>query len=170
MHMFFYCLGEAFCLKPEDIDKVLAQYTNIGKHDWENEDNNITFWCEVLKYKDAAGNNSYQELGNLAKTILYLPDSNADVERVFSSMNIIQTKTRNKMGLKTMTSILHIRWGLKRLKESCCLHKVPIEIINKTGSNCKYSFKLTRNVDCNQPSTSALADVILEDSDEDSDF
>ncbi|CAH2084734.1 unnamed protein product [Euphydryas editha] len=163
-------LGEAFCLKPEDIDKVLTQYRNIGKHDWENKDNTITFWCEVFKYRDAAGNNPYQEIGNLAKMILSLPHSNADVERVFSSMNIIKTKTRNKMSLKTMTSILHIQWGLKRLKESCCSHKVPIEIINKTGSNSKYSFKLLRNIDCNQPSTSASADVILEDSDDDSDF
>ncbi|CAH0403162.1 unnamed protein product [Chilo suppressalis] len=168
-------LGEAFCLIPEDIDIILVQYRNIGEHDWENKDDTIKFWCEVLKYKDAAGNNLYQEHGKLAKIFLSLPHSYAyicvDVERVFSSMNIIKTKNRNKMGLKTMTSILHIRWGLKRLKESCCSHKVPTEIIKKCGSSLKYSFKLAKNTDVNQPSTSsASADMILENSDADSDF
>ncbi|CAF4821940.1 unnamed protein product [Pieris macdunnoughi] len=60
-------LAEAFCLIPEDIDKVLVQYRNIGEHEWENKDDTIKFWCEVLQCKDAAGNNLYQELGNLAK-------------------------------------------------------------------------------------------------------
>lgn len=165
-------LAEVFGVQPEEIDKILTQYRHIGNQNWENKEDSVKFWCEVLVHKDAAGNKPYQELGNLAKIILSLPHSNADVERVFSSMNLIKTKTRNRMGLKTMTAILNIRWGLKRLKQSCFSHKIPKDIIQKCGSNLKYTFKLSKNTtDLNEPSTSsAPPNEILEDSDEDFDF
>lgn len=73
----------------------------------------------VYEYKDAAGRRSFEDLGTFALALLSLPLSNADVERVFSQQNIIKTKTRNRLDVSTVESILNVRYGLKLRGESC---------------------------------------------------
>jgi hypothetical protein len=60
--------------------------------------------------------------------------SNAAMERVFSQMNLMKTKTRNRMGSNWLISILHIRSGLKR--HGNCYHSYvfPAAILHKIGT------------------------------------
>ncbi|XP_050062963.1 uncharacterized protein LOC126552316 [Aphis gossypii] len=81
---------------------------------WNETTNVVQFWVEVKNYTDACGENPLKELSELALTTLSLPFSNAEVERVFSQMNLIKSKTRNRMGTELLTSLLQIRSGLKR--------------------------------------------------------
>ncbi|KAF0705506.1 Dimer Tnp hAT domain-containing protein [Aphis craccivora] len=64
--------------------------------------------------KDASETNPFEELCTLAMQLLVLPWSNADVERLFSQMNLVKTKLRNRMGSKLLDSILTIKSGLRR--------------------------------------------------------
>jgi len=48
----------------------------------------------------------------------------ADVERVFSQVNIIKSKTRNRMISSTLSGILHVRYGMKR-QGICCTQFTP---------------------------------------------
>ncbi|KYQ49260.1 hypothetical protein ALC60_11672, partial [Trachymyrmex zeteki] len=48
----------------------------------------------------------------LVLAILSLPFSNESVERMFSIMNIVKDKLRNKMSIKTTETILHLRDNL----------------------------------------------------------
>lgn len=89
--------------------KVIAQYSNIHQTEWENVESTMKFWSEVTKYSDSGGNNPFFELVEFALIILSLPWSNAEVERVFSQVNLVKTKTRNRLHDETLNAILAVR-------------------------------------------------------------
>jgi hypothetical protein len=64
------------------------------------------FWVEVKMYRDST---PLECLADLALSLLSLPLSNAEAERVFSQMNIVKSKIRNRMQLSTLVNILHVR-------------------------------------------------------------
>jgi len=105
----------------------------------------IKFWNEVLSYTDASGLNPFQDLANLAMQILVLPWSNAKVERLFSQMNVVKNKLRNRMSPKLLDSILTIRAGLKRHKVCCSKYVLPKNIIGK--SSVYFSSEIQNNGD-----------------------
>ena len=67
----------------------------------------------LIGYKDSSSSNPFTESTEYAISTLTLPHSNADVERVFSNMNIIKSILRNKIQLEILTSLL-VKSGLKR--------------------------------------------------------
>ena len=116
----------AFCnvmkyLDASDSTIASAKYqlNKINLIDWQNKENTEAFWEEAQLYKDAAGNNPFEELLNLAISFRVIPHSNAGIERVFSSMNIVKYKVRNSMKPELLHAILTVRFALLR-KEKCC--------------------------------------------------
>ena len=67
-------------------------------------------------------------------TVLSLPHSNADVERLFSQVGIVKTKLRNRMRISTLNSILAIKYGLKRHGQCCYQYELPRDVVKKIGS------------------------------------
>ena len=61
-----------------------------------HKDNTEAFWSEVGEYKDASGCNPFLELFQCAISALILPHSNAEIERVFSAMNYVKSKTKKQ--------------------------------------------------------------------------
>ena len=51
----------------------------------------------VANHKDTSGENDFSELDDLVLSMLALPFSNSAAERIFSQMNLIKTKFRNRM-------------------------------------------------------------------------
>ena len=78
------------------ISAVENQYRTIHLTSWKNTTVTKQFWAEVFRHKDAFGENLFQELLEFAISILVLPHSNAEVERIFSSMNNLKNKLRNR--------------------------------------------------------------------------
>ncbi|XP_045123965.1 uncharacterized protein LOC123511927 [Portunus trituberculatus] len=111
-------LLELLNVSAEDITKIELQWSNITLVKWLETKDTVKFWAEVNRYKDASDNNPYHELSSIALTVLSLPHSNAEIERVFSQMNIIKTKLRNKMQADTTNALLHVRYGLKRMSQT----------------------------------------------------
>ena len=64
-------------------------------------------------YVDASGFNPFKELAFFARKILTIPHSNAEVEHVFSTMNMIKCKQRNKIGYELLNA------GLNRVGKNC---------------------------------------------------
>ncbi|CAD6208871.1 GSCOCG00010693001-RA-CDS, partial [Cotesia congregata] len=89
-------------------------------------------------YKDATGTNSFQELSDFAFSILLLPYSNAEVERVFSAINLVKTKLRNKMNSEITNALLTIRAGLKRCGKNCNTYEFPDDVLQKIGTMQAY--------------------------------
>lgn len=82
--------------------KIVQWFNTIQ---WYEKQNTEKFYNEVNLYRNSAGKNSNR--------ILCLPDSNADIERVFSQIKLVKNRIRNRMLLPHLNSILFIRFGLK---------------------------------------------------------
>ncbi|XP_071567430.1 protein FAM200A-like [Temnothorax nylanderi] len=83
---------------PKDLDK-----THVDK-----------FWNKILDNKNAAGKSEFHELATFALDILCLPHSNADCERIFSRVNLMKTKFRNKLKIETVNGSLLATECVKR--------------------------------------------------------
>ena len=116
------------------ITKIEFEWDNIRFVNWKETQDTEKFWVEVSNYRDASGQNPFKQLVDLAFKVLCLPHSNADIERVFSQMNLIKTKLRNRMKLKLLNNILHIRFGLKRLGLCCNNYTLPDHILKNIGT------------------------------------
>ena len=81
---------------------ALAQYQSqkIQLIDWTNNADTEAFWSKVHQYRDSSDCNPFKELCDLAILTMILPHSNAHIERLFSSMNHIKSKTRSLLTIK----------------------------------------------------------------------
>lgn len=131
-------LAELLLLDGSTIDKINVQWANLNSVKWIEKSNTISFLGEVFNYTDASGLNPFTELFSLAIRLLVLPWSNAEVERLFSQMNIVKTKLRNRMGPKLLDSILTVRAGLKRSKVCCSEYQLPSEVLKQIGTSVYY--------------------------------
>jgi hypothetical protein len=128
-------------------------------------ENTFEFWSEVNNYTDSSGSNPFEELCRAALAALSLPQSNAEVERLFSQMGMVKSKLRNIMSLHTLNSILLVRYGLKLAADTCYQHKLPGEVQQQFGTTAAYSFKATPS------STAVSSSVTMQlDSEDEVDF
>jgi hypothetical protein len=107
-----------------DLDKIINQWNNLHTVKWVNIDDTCKFWIEVRMYQDACGKCVFKELVDLARKLLILPYTNAEVERLFRQMNIIKSKLRNRILNPNLKAILSIRAGLRKLKMNCATYDV----------------------------------------------
>lgn len=106
------------------------QYSKLVNVNWserltENEyTDTCSFWANVYTYQNAGGKFVFQELALYALRVLTLPTSNAVVERVFSIMNSVKTKIRNRMLSELLNAFLRIKIRLYS-KNQCCRNFKP---------------------------------------------
>ncbi|XP_076028495.1 uncharacterized protein LOC143017594 [Oratosquilla oratoria] len=89
-------------------------------------ESSVAFWAEVYEKLDSAGNRKFPNISAFALALLSLPFSNANVERVFSVMNIVHSKVRNKFSVRSVEAILQIRYG-SSLQGSSMLTLFPLK-------------------------------------------
>ena len=126
------------------IDKITAienQWQNITLIKWKEVKNTVSLWNEVHRYRDAANCNPLKDIADFALSVLVLPHSNAEVERVFSQMNIVKTKLRNRMETKMANAILGIRAGLRRSGKCCYNYELPSNVLKMIGTKQAYNEK-----------------------------
>lgn len=139
-----------FGIENSVIEKIDLQWRTINLMIWKNTNSAVIFWAEVNEFKDAAGVNPFKELANLALSILSLPWSNAACERIFSQMDLIKNKTRNRINSPMLTSILYIRSGLKRNKKCCNDFIFPDSVVREIGTIDIYNSQNETDADDNQ--------------------
>lgn len=113
-------------LLEDSLEACEEQYRKIIFHPWNNEDvfnsgipeEPVQFWSSVKKYQEG-GERPYEQLASYALSCLTTPVSNAVVERIFSHVNAVKTKVRNRMNLKLLESVLRIRTTLI-MSGGCC--------------------------------------------------
>ena len=76
-----------------------------------HRDNVATFWGNLGKIEDACGSLKFPIIGKLTKSLLSIPHSNADVEWIFSHVNLIKVKQRNKLKVSTLDALLMVKQG-----------------------------------------------------------
>lgn len=139
---------EEMKVDPDSKEKILSQWSNLCFIKWKNIKETVAFWCEVYSHKDASGENPFKELAKFSLSILVLPISNAEVERIFSQLNLIKTKQRNRMQLLLTNSLLTIRNHLRN-KNCCNNFAIPAEVTKKVGTYAIYkNIDITNEIEC----------------------
>ena len=64
------------------------------------------FWISVRDYTNLLDEQEFKELGQFALATLVFPHSSAACERVFSKINLMKTKTRNRLVTDTLNGML----------------------------------------------------------------
>ena len=70
------------------------------------------FWGRLGKISNGVGTLQFHTLSAFMGSLLCLPHANVDVERLFSSVNLI--KTRNRMHTKTVGALLKVKRGIAK--------------------------------------------------------
>nr|CAI5865955.1 unnamed protein product [Callosobruchus analis] len=101
------------------IEKIRSQWQIIHLAKWNTHYDTIkVFWSEVLNYRNG-DDQPFKDLAEFCLELLILPHSNAEVQRLLSTTNIIKSKLRNKLQLPMLSVILNIKAGLNRC-DKCC--------------------------------------------------
>ena len=127
-------LAASFGYSAESIERIDIQWRQLTIVQWQETASTVKFWNEVCHYKDAAGINPYLDLCQLAISILSLPHSNAEVERLFSQLNLVKSKLRNRINIASVNAVLAIRCGMKRVGKSCDTFELPKEVVSQIGT------------------------------------
>ena len=72
----------------------------------------VTFWGNISRMVDTSQQKRFPVISKLTTSLLALPHSNADVERIFSHVTIIKTKARNSMKTKTLEALILTKLSL----------------------------------------------------------
>ncbi|KAJ8381342.1 hypothetical protein SKAU_G00021200 [Synaphobranchus kaupii] len=114
------------------------------------------FWYNALQMKDLGGEQVFKHLASFVLDVLVFPHSNASCERVFSKVNLLKTKPRNRLITDTLNGLMHTSECVKIA--GGCSKFTPTETMlrSMTASNL-YEKK--------GPSTSAAPDASVTDSD-----
>ncbi|XP_012536395.2 uncharacterized protein LOC105836713 isoform X1 [Monomorium pharaonis] len=94
------------------------------------------FWVHILKLNVA------NSLSKFVLNILSLPHSNAQCERIFSKINLIKTKTRNKLNISTINGTLLASQNVKKntLGSCSCINFTPSKNMLSKFSQKMYDF------------------------------
>ena len=89
---------------------------------------------EVYNYRDAIGRHSFRDLAIGVLRILCLPTSNGEIERVFSQVNVVKSKKRNRMKMELLDATLHCKFGLTKYDKKVEDFEPPRDILNYTAA------------------------------------
>ena len=73
----------------------------------------VAFWGTISQMTDTSGEYRFPIVSRLMTSLLSLPHSNAEVERIFSQVAITKTKLRNSLKSSTLDSILVTKQSLQ---------------------------------------------------------
>ncbi|XP_076066039.1 uncharacterized protein LOC143039686 [Oratosquilla oratoria] len=76
--------------------------------DIKNTSEITIFYERLLTYEDSLGIKKFKTIAAFALTVLSLPTSNSDAERMFSKLSSIKNKKRNKLCVSTMSNLVTI--------------------------------------------------------------
>ncbi|KAF0705219.1 protein FAM200A-like [Aphis craccivora] len=80
----------------------------------------------------------FPTLSKFAKSMFCLPHSSENVERIFSTVNLIKTKQRNRCSTDTLEGLLYAK---NYFKKSCCYEFETTPDHYKLFNQSMYDFK-----------------------------
>lgn len=117
----------------QDIDTEWRLLRNSDMVSSEMCDLNVTqFWVKVRDTKTGDNEPMYPHLSTLMLNLLCLPHSSATVERVFSSINRMKTKLRNRLSTKTISGLLHTKRIISN--DNCHGFEIKKEMVKRMNS------------------------------------
>lgn len=105
----------------QELDSEFRELTflNLKEH-FKNLDINLnTFWKNISEIKRGSSSCGFPILTKFVQKIMTLPHSSANVERIFSQVNLNKTKIRNSLKNETLEGILYAKDYLKMNSSNC---------------------------------------------------
>ena len=96
------------------------------------------FCGRLHKITDGTGNAQFGILCEFMQSLLCLPHANVDVERVFSSVSSIKTKSRNRLQTSTVRALIKVKDGVK-ISGGCVKFSPPVGAKSRVSSSNKDS-------------------------------
>ncbi|KAK3092860.1 hypothetical protein FSP39_007996 [Pinctada imbricata] len=129
-------------LADQYLDYQLAPTDDLPQY--ENEDIDA-FWQRMETVVDVLTDKSrFDVLCKLAKSVLVLPNSNADSERAFSIVKKIHTESRADLGNDTINSLLSCKFNQKAL---CYEYKPPEDVLKAAKcATMQYNVQMACNI------------------------
>lgn len=93
------------------------------------------FWGKVSCITDGSETPVFGNVSKFMKSLLALPHSSADAERLFSAVTLIKSKTRNRLNTRTVTALLLAKEGV----QDCTKFNPPPELIQLMNSENLYT-------------------------------
>ena len=78
------------------------------------------YWHNLGSVMDGLDNLKFPWLSHFMSTMTVLPHSSASVERIFSQINRMKTKTTNSLKAETVDNRLFAKQSIFRKNQSCC--------------------------------------------------
>lgn len=91
------------------------------------------FWNKVNNLTDSGNITKYKHLTNFVKCLMCIPISNAQCERIFSQVNIIKTKYRNRFLPNHISCLLHVK---QSLSDGCTSFEPSKEMLQCNKLSC----------------------------------
>ncbi|CAH1982669.1 unnamed protein product [Acanthoscelides obtectus] len=134
---------------PENITELDREWRTLRRTNFnfdETETPSVDkFWWHISKLKKGDGSAMFPLLSTLTRKLLCLPHSTATVERLFSSINVMKTKLRNKLSTTTIKGTLHTKSEIK----NCFEFNVTNDHLKKFNKNM-YDFNQNKDETENQ--------------------
>lgn len=89
------------------------------------------FWKKVSSIKLANNTPAFPTLCEFINNLMALPHSSANVERIFSQINLNKTKIRNSLETNTLAGILYSKYFLKNNSSECFNVNVTNKLLKK---------------------------------------
>nr|XP_033339076.1 SCAN domain-containing protein 3-like isoform X1 [Megalopta genalis] len=91
------------------------------------------FWIKMIEIS----NNRAQKFKNICKLALLcltLPNSNTEIEKLFSLVNNIKSRNRNRLGHRMVGALCRISMDLNSIGSKCCNYPITEEILKNFNS------------------------------------
>lgn len=124
-----------------DLDDVDREWRKLVNMDLEEEvvNSNVKeYWSKIFSLKKGDDTIMFPLMTLLIKNIMTLPHSTACVERIFSMINQIKTKERNRLNTSNLIGLLHSKRAMK--DTNCYSMKYDKDYIQLFNTNM-YNFK-----------------------------
>ncbi|KAL6256606.1 hypothetical protein P5V15_012717 [Pogonomyrmex californicus] len=95
------------------LDFTMEEKQNLSKLNFDN------MWKKILHPKHPNNITKYPNLTNVLNVVRSLPNSNADPERMFSSLSNLKTKNRNRLSSASINATCVLKSGLRARGETC---------------------------------------------------
>lgn len=134
----------------ENIQKIDSEFRELRFLDFQNyfdRNEGVTvedFWKTVSKVKRNDDSLAFPNVCEFISNLLSLPNSSANVERIFSNVNINKTKIRNRLETDTLKGIIFTQDYMKYNNYTCYNFLPKSSLLKKFNSNM-YSFEKERN-------------------------
>ena len=129
---------------PLSFDKVYVklqyrEFVAVSSIDCTSSDA-VNFWVSVLNMKSPMGEPKYEKLATTALTLLSIPTSNADCERVFSHVRRIKSEFRSSLCTETVSSLIGCHFNNT---SQCCKQSVFEESLLQKAKRCTHERNLS---------------------------